>query len=231
MPEAIGFDVYGTLVDPLEMNQHLRRLVGDVANRFAELWREKQVEYAWRRGLMQNYETFGVCTKQALLFAMHTLHVDFSAPEQAQLIEEYQNLQAFPDVAPGLSALKAQGHKLVAFSNGVEATVRSLLEQAGILSHLEGVVSVDDLKTFKPNPKVYAYLAQRLDHSMAETWLVSSNPWDVIGAKSAGLKAAWIKRKPDAVFDPWDIVPDVVVGNLEELSKILLALNGFQGAT
>ena len=58
MPNAIGFDVYGTLVDPLEMNQHLRRLVGDIAARFAQLWREKQVEYAWRRGLMQKYETF-----------------------------------------------------------------------------------------------------------------------------------------------------------------------------
>lgn len=218
MPNAIGFDVYGTLVDPLEMNQHLHRFVGDKAESFSQLWRSKQIEYAFRRGLMQKYETFGVCTKQALVFAMHTLKVDLSAKDQDQLIEDYQSLEAFPDVVPGLSALKTQGHTLVAFSNGIEATVRTLLGQAGILTHLDGVVSVDDLKTFKPDPKVYAYLAHRLDHPMHETWLVSSNPWDVIGAKSAGLKAAWLQRQPDKVFDPWDISPDLVVASIEELS-------------
>jgi 2-haloacid dehalogenase len=219
MPNTIGFDVYGTLVDPLEMNQHLHRFVGDKAEHFVELWRSKQIEYAFRRGLMQKYETFGVCTKQALLFAMQTLKVDISAKDQQQLIEDYQNLQAFPDVVPGLSALKSQGYTLVAFSNGVEATVRTLLGQAGILPHLDGVVSVDDLKTFKPDPEVYAYLARRLNHPMQETWLVSSNSWDVIGAKSAGLKSAWLQRQPDTVFDPWEISPDLVVASIEELSQ------------
>ncbi len=221
MSLGIAFDVYGTLVDPLEMNQHLSRLVGEKADLFAQIWREKQIEYAFRRGLMQKYETFTVCTKQALVFAMHTLKVDLSDNDRDWLIEEYQHLRAFPDVVSGLQALKAQGYTTVAFSNGVEPTVRTLLERAGVLPHLDGVVSVDDLKTFKPDPKVYAYLAQRLDRSMHQTWLVSSNPWDVIGAKSAGLKAAWVKRKPDTVFDTWGIEPDIVVGNLEQLSECL----------
>ena len=138
-----------------------------------------------------------------------------------RLIEELQNLRAFPDVAPGMEALKAKGHRLVAFSNGVEETTRILLERSGILRYLEGVVSVDDPKTFKPDPDVYKYLARRLDRSVSETWLVSGSPRDVIGAKLAGLKAAWIKRRPDTVFDPWGIEPDVVVGDLEELSERL----------
>ncbi len=221
MPNAIGFDVYGTLVDPLEMNQHLRRLMGDKAEPFSQIWRSKQIEYAFRRGLMQKYETFGVCTKQALLFTMQTLKVDLSAQDQEQLIEDYQNLRSFPDVVPGLLALKTQGYTLVAFSNGIEATVRTLLGRAGILPHLDGVVSVDDLKTFKPDPKVYAYLAHRLDQPMQETWLVSSNPWDVIGANSAGLKSAWLQRQLNAVFDPWGISPDLIVNSIEELSKQL----------
>jgi len=221
MPKAIGFDVYGTLVDPLEMNQYLRRFLGDEAESFSQLWRSKQVEYAFRRGLMQKYETFGVCTKQALIFAMNTLKVNLSAKDQEELMEDYRNLPPFPDVVPGLSALKTQGYTLVAFSNGAEATVQTLLERASILPHLDGVVSVDDLKTFKPDPKVYAYLAHRLDQPMQETWLVSSNPWDVIGAKSAGLKSAWLQRQPDKVFDPWEISPDLVVASIEELSKQL----------
>ncbi len=202
------------------MSRHLRPLVGNLADRFARLRREKQLEYSIRRGLMRKHENLGVCTKQALLFAMYTLKVDLLDKDQERLIEELQNLRAFPDVAPGMEALKAKGHRLVAFSNGVEATTRILLERSGILRYLEGVVSVDDLKTFKPDPDVYKYLARRLDHPMSETWLVSGRPRDVIGAKSAGLKAAWIRRRPDAVFDPWGIEPDVV-GDLEELSERL----------
>lgn len=218
MSRAIGFDIYGTLVDPLEMNEHLRPLVGEKADRFAELWRQKQLEYTFRRGLMRRYEDFGVCTRQSLLFAAKALGVELSEEDQHRLIEEYQNLRAFPDVAPGLEKMKSQGHAMVAFSNGVEATARALLERASVMPHLDGIVSVDDVKTFKPAPEVYQHLAQRLDRPTGEVWLVSSNPFDVIGAKAVGLKTAWVQRKPEATFDPWDVEPDLVVTDLEQLA-------------
>lgn len=219
MPPALGFDVYGTLVDPLEMDEHLRPLVGEKAGRFSALWREKQIEYTWRRGLMQRYEDFGVCTQDALTYAARALGVEISGREREALIGEYQNLRPFPDVLPGLETLKAKGLTLAAFSNGVEATVRTLLERAGVL--LDDVVSVDDLRTFKPDPEVYRHLARRLGRPPGEVWLVSSNQWDVIGAKSAGLGAAWIKRDPEAVLDPWGIEPDLVTTDLVELAERL----------
>jgi 2-haloacid dehalogenase len=222
MPNAIGFDIYGTLVDPLEMNEHLRPLVGEVlADRFSELWRNKQIEYTFRHALMRKYEDFGFCTHRSLIYTALTHGVEIYDEDQEKLIEEYQNLRPFPDVVPGIERLKEKGHTLVAFSNGVEATARTLLQRAGVLPHLQGVISVDDLKTFKPNPEVYHYLAHRLDTTPSETWLVSSNPFDVIGAKSAGLKAAWIKRKPDVQFDPWDIEPDLIAPDLEALAEKL----------
>ncbi|MCA1729838.1 MAG: haloacid dehalogenase type II [Actinobacteria bacterium] len=187
MPEAIGFDIYGTLVDPLEMNEHLRPVVGEeLADRFSELWRQKQIEYTFRRALMRRYEDFGVCTRQSLAHTANVLGVEMSGEEREKLVEEYQNLRPFPDVAPGIEALNERGHTLVAFSNGVEGTARTLLERAGLMPHLQGIVSVDDLKTFKPDPQLYHYLAGRLLRNPGETWLVSSNPFDVIGAKSAG---------------------------------------------
>lgn len=221
MPEALGFDIYGTLVDPLDMREHLEDLLGDRAGRFSEIWRDKQIEYSFRRGLMHRYEDFGVCTRQALVFAMRSMDVVLSESEREGLLEEYQNLQAFPDVAPGLEKMKLAGHTVVTFSNGVEATTRTLLDRSGVLPYLHDVLSVDDVKTFKPDPEAYHYLARRLERPAAEVWLVSSNPFDVIGAKSAGLRAAWVKRRPDAIFDPWDIEPDLVVENLEELAAEL----------
>jgi 2-haloacid dehalogenase len=222
MPSAIGFDIYGTLVDPLEMNEHLRPVVGEkLADRFSELWRNKQIEYTFRRALMRRYEDFGVCTRQSLIYTANSLGVDLSEGEQERLVEEYQNLQPFPDVIPGIKALESKAYTLVAFSNGVEATARTLLDQAGVLEHLHGVISVDDVKTFKPDPEVYHYLARRLGTEPSEIWLVSSNPFDVIGAKAAGLAAAWIQRKPDARFDPWEIEPDLVAPDLKALAQRL----------
>ncbi len=222
MPGAIGFDIYGTLVDPLDMNEHLQPLFGEgLAVRFSELWRNKQIEYTFRRALMRRYEDFGVCTRQALVHTAGVLGVDLTDEDQEKLIEEYQNLQPFPDVIPGIEALKSKAHTLVAFSNGVEAMASTLLDRAGVLEHLHGVISVDDVKTFKPDPEVYHYLARRLGTELSETWLVSSNPFDVIGAKAAGLAAAWIQRKPDARFDPWGIEPDLVAPDLEALAQRL----------
>ena len=94
---------------------------------------------------------------------------------------------------------------------------------AGVWPHLDGVVSADDLRTFKPDPRIYAYLARRLERELEDTWLVSGSPRDVIGAKSAGLRAAWIKRDPAAVYDPWGDEPDIVVSDVMELAEALRA--------
>ena len=222
MPDAIGFDVYGTLVDPLQMNARLEPLAGELSGRLAALWREKQLEYTFRRGLMREYEDFDACTRQALVFAAGALGMKLSEQERERLIEEYRSLSLFPDVIPGIKALKERRSlTLVAFSNGVESTVRALLARAGILPHLQDVISVDDLKTFKPDPDVYRYLTRRLGTEPSETWLVSSNPFDVIGAKAVGLKTAWVRRNPDTQFDPWGIEPDLVVTDLESLAAKL----------
>ena len=218
MPEALGFDIYGTLVDPLDMDVHLREIAGEGADRFSALWREKQIEYTWRRALLRRYENFGVCTRQALDFAALSFGLELSDEQRDGLVEEYQNLRPFPDVSPGLGRLRSGGHTLVAFTNGVEATARVLLERGGVLDHLEDVVSVDDMRTFKPDPEVYRHLARRLGRPVGETWLVSSNAWDVIGAKSAGLRAAWVKRNPGTIYDPWGVEPDLVVEDLEQLA-------------
>jgi 2-haloacid dehalogenase len=221
MAIGIGIDVYGTLVDPLEMNVHLMPLVGAAAEKLAELWRTKQLEYTFRRTAMGKYENFDVCSRQALIFAFESFQIDLSAEDQERLIDQYQNLQPYPDVVPGLQKLKDAGYRAVAFSNGVEATLRNLLQRAEILPHLQGIVSVDALKSFKPAPQVYLYLAQRLGCTNDDTWVASSNPFDVIGAKSVGLRAAWIKRKPESVLDPWNIHPDLVALDLKDFAEQL----------
>jgi 2-haloacid dehalogenase len=216
--QTIAFDVYGTLVDPLEMSRHLQMMVGHKAEALSKLWREKQVEYAFRRGLMGRYEPFGVCTLQALNYAMEVLDVSLSTEQQAFLMAQYQQLQAYADVIPGIESLKAQGHYCVAFSNGPAVKVKELLGNAGVLELLDDVVSVDEISRYKPDPAVYLHLLKRAGSRAGNSWLISSNAWDVMGAKHAGLNAAWVQRSSEAVFDPWDIQPDRVVNTLQALA-------------
>jgi 2-haloacid dehalogenase len=221
MPDAIGFDVYGTLVDPLAMRTHLEAVAGDLAGQMSRLWREKQIEYTFRRALMQEYENFDACTERALVFAANSLKLNLHEEDRATLLEAYRRLPPFPDALPAIRGLRGAGFKLAAFSNGVEASLRALLEHSGILPYLDTVISVDDLKTYKPNPRVYRYLAERLGLPLENTWLASSNGWDVIGAKAAGLRAAWIKRNAEDTLDPWGISPDLVASDLEDFSSLL----------
>jgi len=218
MSIAIGVDVYGTLVDSLAMSDHLRTIAGDAAERLAEQWRAKQLEYTFRRTAMGLYANFDVCTRQALQFVLASARLSLSALEQDRLVALYEQLDAYPDAIAGLRKLRDRGYTLTAFSNGVEATVRRLLTHSGLLPHLDGIISVDELATFKPDPGVYAFLAQRLNRSKADTWLISSNAFDVIGAKSAGLRAAWLRRNANSLLDPWGIAPDLIAADLIELS-------------
>jgi 2-haloacid dehalogenase len=52
-------------------------------------------------------------------------------------------------------------------------------------------------------------------------WLVSSNPWDIIGARSAGLSSAWVQRSEEKIYDPWGIEPNVIVRSLVDLPAAL----------
>jgi len=216
---AIGFDVYGTLVDPLGISVELRRFVGDDADRVAQLWRTAQLEYTWRRSLMDAYAPFAECTAQALDFATRSLGHQLAPGATATLLQMYRELPAFPETAAGLERIRRAAHRMVAFSNGEVVVVRAVLNNAGLLPLLEDVVSVDEVKIYKPAPTVYRHLAHRMGTAIGDAWLVSSNPFDVIGAKAAGLRAAWVCRNPRAILDPWGLEPDLVVSDLLELSE------------
>jgi 2-haloacid dehalogenase len=220
MSTPIAFDIYGTLIDPHGVVDDLRRQLGDRAQAFSNLWRDKQLEYSFRRGLMQRYENFPVCTRQALDYADSVLQAGLDESVKQALMQRYRQLPAFDDVPASLQALAESGLRLFAFSNGTAEAVDALLRHAGIEGYFEAVVSVDAVPSFKPDPRVYRHFAEVAGTDIGQCWLVSSNAFDVIGAVSAGMKAAWLRRASTAVFDPWEIGPNRVITRLDELSDL-----------
>lgn len=219
MPVTLAFDVYGTLINTHGVMSKIEDMLDIDAQAFSNIWREKQLEYSFRRGLMQNYENFAVCTRQALDYTCAYYKLELAEEQKQALMDAYKVLPAYDDVKAALTNLKAGDYRLFAFSNGSAEAVEMLLETAGIRELFDGVVSVDDLKSFKPNPAVYSHFLRKTGASGNEAWLISSNPFDVIGAISAGMRAAWVQRSPDAIFDPWGIEPTVTINSLGELQE------------
>ena len=221
MTKVLAFDIYGTLINTHGVVTRLQEFIGDEAQMFSNVWRDKQLEYSFRRGLMGSYQHFGICTSQALDYANLFLQTDLNEEEKASLLAEYRVLPAFDDVVESLTTLKAAGHKMYGFSNGTADAVEGLLAHAGIRELFDGVVSVDPLQTFKPNPTIYEHMVKVGGATVDDTWLVSSNPFDVIGAVTVGMQAAWVQRSSSTIFDPWGVEPTAVVGSLSELDKLL----------
>jgi 2-haloacid dehalogenase len=136
-------------------------------------------------------------------------------------MQQYKKLPPFPEAALGLTSLKNAGNLLSPFSNREAAVVRGVLENARLLPLFDDIVSANEVRTFKPDPAIYAHAVQRLGQAANTLWLVSSNPFDIIGAKTAGLRVAWVKRDPKTVFDPWEIEPDLLVSGLDQLASLI----------
>ena len=219
---VLAFDVYGTLIDPFHMEEHLRAAFGEKAKEASEFWRSKQIEYSFRRALMKKYLPFNICTAQALRFV--SMQLGISLPEDAQenLMSKYPQLPAYGDVTAALDECAERGFTIAACSNGTESAVRASLGNAGILSRFSKIISVDAIRTFKPDPAVYEYLVAELRAPREIVWLISSNPFDVIGAKACGLHTAWVQRDSKRVFDPWEFAPDLIVHGLAELAGKLI---------
>lgn len=230
MAITLGFDVYGTLIDTAGITAALKKYAGENAAVFSTLWRDKQLEYSFRRGLMQNYLHFGHCTRNALDYVCTSLGYKLSPADKDELMAQYRVLPPFADVLEALPVLKTTGFRMFAFSNGRPEDVASLLENSGIGDYFKDVISTDEIKSFKPNPAVYAHFLRRAGATGSEAWLISGNPFDVIGAVSTGMRGAWVKRSETAVFDPWEIEPTAVVPHIGALGEAIKKAGKITGA-
>ena len=220
MKITLTFDVWGTLVDPSRMARHLAQDVGPRAGEFAECWTEKQAEYSFRRGLMRDYADFSVCKSDALEFTCRRFKADISAGRRGELLRFYRELPTFSDVRPGLDSLRGK-FRLFALSNGKRSEVDAVLANANILEYFEGIISTDDVRSFKPDPVVYHHAKRATGTLGSPCWLISSYSWDIVGGGSAGLATAWVKRSEEEIYGPWGSGPNVTVRSLIELPAAL----------
>jgi len=211
------FDAYGTLFDVHAAIARHRDAAGPEADRFSEIWRTKQLEYAWMLSAAGHYVDFWTLTERALDYAFARCPTVDRAL-RARLLDAYFKLDAFPDARQALGALRAKGVKTAILSNGNPRMLEAAVTASGI--ELDALLSVDAIRIYKPQPAVYAMVTDRFGVAPAEVAFVSSNRWDVMGATAFGFRCVWVNRAnmPDEYpeFAPVKVVRDLAsLGTLE----------------
>jgi len=215
-PQALLFDAYGTLYDVHSVMQRCESFWPGKGAALSQLWRAKQLEYTWQRSLMRRYVPFSTVTSEALAYSCEVLALELTVQRMEALMSEYLALRCYPDVAGALERLK--GLRLGVFSNGSPDMLGPLVEQSGL--KFEAVLSVDEVKVFKPAPETYQSAAQRMGLPKEQIGFVSSNGWDALGAKSFGFTVYWINRQ-GAPLDRLGFRPDAQLKSLGDLPEVL----------
>ncbi|MGH7277630.1 MAG: haloacid dehalogenase type II [Candidatus Rokuibacteriota bacterium] len=207
------FDAYGTLFDVHSVMEAGRAITDDPAA-LSAIWRQKQLEYTWLRTLMGRYEDFWSVTEAGLRYAIRKLGLRAGDADVRRLMEAYLSLACFPEVKPALERLAGRPRAIL--SNGAPSMLSAAVASAGLDRHLEHVISVDLVRRFKPAPEVYALGPERLGVPAADLMFVSSNAWDVAGAKAFGYRVAWCNRA-GTPEEELGLAADAVVSRLDQL--------------
>jgi 2-haloacid dehalogenase len=218
MPRAFVFDAYGTLFNVHAAIARHRDAAGPEADRFSEIWRTKQLEYAWMLSAAGHYVDFWTLTERALDHAFARVPAVDSAL-RARLLEAYFKLDAFPDARAALTALKAKGMRTAILSNGNPHMLEGAVTAAGIGADLDAVFSVDTIRIYKPRREVYALVTDTFRLAPAEVAFVSSNRWDVMGATAFGFRCVWVNRA-NAPEEYPEFAPVKVVRELSALATL-----------
>ncbi len=210
---AYVFDAYGTLFDVNAVIEAGREITSEPAT-LSSVWRQKQLEYTWLRALMQRYEDFWVVTEAALRHAIRRLALVASEAQIRRLMDAYLTLACFSEVPAALERLAPRPRAIL--SNGAPRMLDAVVKASGLARHVQLVLSVDAVKTYKPSPEVYALGPRALGIPAGGLLFVSSNAWDVAGAKAFGYQVAWCNRT-GAPEEELGARPDLVVRRLDEL--------------
>ncbi len=216
--KAIIFDAYGTLFDVNSAANSCKKEIGENWESFSNYWRTTQLEYTWLRSLMDRHKDFWTITEDSLDKSMKKFNINLSLKKD--LLSLYKKLSTFPEVMDVLKKLKNEKVKLAILSNGTY----DLLEELVVRNHLENIFddifSIEDVKVFKPNSKVYNLPIKRYNFEKEEIFFLSSNTWDVSGAGNFGFNAIWVNRN-HSIFDNLDFKPKIEIKNLLELIDIV----------
>jgi 2-haloacid dehalogenase len=223
--KALVFDAYGTLYNVHSVYAKTEELCPGKGDLITQIWRLKQLEYTWLQTSLQEYRDFTFLTHASLEFALRSVGIEPSESIVKPLFDKYLDLDPYPEAKDALGKLKSGGsYKLAILSNGSNAMLSALVRNSGLDPYLDATISVDGARKYKPHPHCYALVEKVLGFKNDEVMFVSSNGFDVAGAKHFGFRVAWIQRGGGVSVPKDPVLPAqmyrLLRGNAEALGYI-----------
>lgn len=217
---ACVFDAYGTLFDTASATAACAAELGDRLGPLTALWRQKQLQYTWLRGLQGAHADFWKVTGDALDFALGMLDIRGDRGLRDRLMAGYLALTPYPEVPETLRRLRAAGLATAVLSNGSPRMLESVIAAAGLGGLFDQMLSVEEVGVYKPHPRVYQLAVERLGIDPRAISFQSSNGWDAHAASAFGMRVVWCNRSgQEAERLPGH--PDREVRSLAELPALL----------
>lgn len=210
------FDAYGTLFDFNSAVARHRAEIGPQADRLSQMWRDKQIAYTWLRSLMGQYAPFWQVTGEALGHCLRACGLPPDGALHERLMQAYLALDPFPEIASTLDALRAANMRTAILSNGNPEMLETVVRNTGLAASFNALLSVDAVKVFKPDPRVYRLVTTHFDVAPTEVCFLSSNGWDAHGAATFGFRTLWVNR----AGGPPEALPGTPAGELRTLAEL-----------
>tara|TARA_B100000427_G_scaffold324283_1_gene329172 strand:+ start:594 stop:1256 length:663 start_codon:yes stop_codon:yes gene_type:complete len=212
--KVIIFDAYGTLFNVNSAAEKCKNKIGEKWEPFANYWRTIQLEYTWLRSLMKRHKDFWKVTEESLDKSMKVFKIDKSMKNE--LLDLYRVLSTFSEVKETLKVLKEKKYILAILSNGTPDLLYELVKSNNLENIFNDILSVEQVKTYKPHPDVYNIPIKKYQVKKHEVVYLSSNTWDVSAAGNYGFNTVWVNRNKN-IFDNLDYVPQNQIKHLGEI--------------
>ena len=189
MSDAVVFDALGTLFQLRPLAERLEELGAPEAT--FDAWFERLLHSAAAVTLTGDFVPFADLARTTLLTATARFGVELDPDDVLAL---FGRLPPYPDVRPAAERLQEAGVAWAVLTNGGPEQTRALLHAAGLADRVRHVVSVEEVRAYKPHSAPYRRVVELLELPAERVTLVSAHGWDVLGARAAGLRAVWVDR-------------------------------------
>ena len=217
-PSVIVFDVNETLSDLSPLGARFVEV--GASGSAAPLWFASVLRDGFALTAAGDNPPFAGVARELLLTQLADVTLNRSVEEAAtHVMDGFASLELHADVASGIDRLHEDGFRLVTLSNGSTSVAERLLTSGHVRDRFALLLSVEQAGAWKPSPVAYRYAADTCGVPPEEMVLVASHPWDVDGARRAGLSSVWVNRSGGA-FPGTFGEPTHTVAGIDEIADL-----------
>jgi len=218
MTRVAVFDMNETTIDFAPVRAEIDRLF-DSTDGFT-VWFQKLLQMAMTSISSGAYQPFGVLAPSALDSVAVARNTTLPPDAWSTVAAAMAGVDPFPDVVDGLTQLRSAGWMTVALTNSAASSINAQVDRAGLRPFFDEVISVDEVQCYKPSPTPYRHALDKVGADPGDAWMVASHDWDLAGARSVGMRTAFVRR-PHMIYGSAYPASDIAVDDFVQLAQTL----------